>query len=194
MNRDLLVKGIEIIGVLFAAFGGFLVGIAPPQAPDAKYAVGISSLLALIVLFAIVALAKKKHRKRWIITGLVLFVVTMGAAYYYKALYDELTFAYPPGYSKVEHIAGTEKTAEAEKYLKEHQGLSNAQLLAKFGGLENKGKVWPETSINSARRKLITSYVILVLAIAGSIFAFIEGALGAGPTHGSRGKPAPRSP
>jgi hypothetical protein len=115
----------------------------------------------------------------------------MGAAYYYKSLYDELTFEYPPGYSKVEHIAGTEKTTEAQKYLNEHKGLSNAQLLAKFGGLENKGKVWPETSINSARRKLITSYVILVLAIAGSIFAFTEGALGVPPTRGSRGRAAP---
>ena len=184
-NRNLLVKGIEVIGILFAAFGGFLVGIAPPQAGDAKFAVGISSFLALIVLFTIVSLAKKKHRKLWIIAGLCLFVIAIAAAYYYKSVNDELTFEYPPGNNRVEHIAGIQKTEQAQKYANDHQGISNAQLLAKFGGLENKGKVWPDDSVNTARRKLISSYVILVLAIAGSIFAFVEGALGVGPNRGS---------
>jgi predicted PurR-regulated permease PerM len=184
-NRNIIVKGIEIVGVLFAAFGGFLTGIAPPQAADAKFAVGISSFLALIILFIVVALAKRRYRKVWIITGVSLFVIVIGSAYYYKSVYNELTFEYPPGNSKVEHIAGTEKTPEAQRYVSEHTGLSNAQLLAKFGGLQNKAKVWPDNSLNSARRKLVSSYVILVLAIAGAIFALTEGALRSGSTRGS---------
>src|SRR6266446_6078064 len=176
MNRSILAKGIEIVGVLFAAFGGFLIGIAPPQAADAKFAVGIGSLLALIILFTIAALAKKEYRNAWIITAVWLFVIAVGTAYYYKGLYDTLTFEYPPGGIKVDHIAGTELTQAARDYRQQHEGISNAQLLAKFGGLQNKGKVWPEISVNKARRKLISSYVILVLAIAGSIFALTEGA------------------
>jgi hypothetical protein len=178
VNKSLLTKGIEVIGALFAAFGGFLVGVAPPQAADARFAVGISSFLALIILFLIAALTKKKYRRVWIIAAACLFVVAAAGAYYYKTTYDALTFEYPPGSTRADHIAGTELTQSASEYKQQHEGISNAQLLAKFGGLENKGEVWPETSVNSARTKLIASYVLVVLAIAGSIFALTEGALG----------------
>lgn len=119
MNRRILVKGIEIVGVLFAAFGGFLVGIAPPQAADAKFSVGISSLLALIILFTIVALAKKEYRNVWIITAVCMFVVAAGASYYYKTIFDKLTF----------DVAGTELTPAASDYRQKHAGISNAVLL-----------------------------------------------------------------
>jgi hypothetical protein len=178
MNQKVLVKGIEIVGVLFAAFGGFLAGIAPPQAADARFAVGISSFLALIILFIVAALSEKKYRRVWIIAAACLFVLAVGVAYYYKTTYDTLAFEYPPGSTKAEHIAGTELTTAAREYKQQHEGISNAQLLAKFGGLQSKGKVWPEASVNSARTKLIVSYVILILAIASAIFALTEGALG----------------
>ena len=181
MDRRILSKGIEVVGVLFAAFGGFLAGIAPPQSADARFAVGISSFLALIILFTIAALSNKKYRTRWIISAVCLFVVAAGAAYYYKGIYDALTFEYPPGNRKAEHIAGTELTPIASNYKQQHPDLSNSQLLAKFGGLQYKGKVWTEESVNSARRKLITSYVVLVLAIAAAIFALTEGALSHAP-------------
>ena len=178
MNNNILVKGIEVIGVLFAAFGGFLVGIAPPQAADARFAVGISSFLALIILFIISALSKRKYKKWWLISGGILFIVILFAAYYYKTNHDALTFEYPPGSTKVEHIAGTELTQDAKEYKKENPGISNSQLLADFGGLPNKTMVWQEDSISTARTRLIGSYVLLVLAIAAAIFALIEGVLG----------------
>jgi nicotinamide riboside transporter PnuC len=177
MNNSLLVKGIEIVGVLFAAFGGFLVGMAPPQAADAKFAVGLSSFLALIILFIISALAKRKYRRAWLIIAGVLAFVILFAGYYYKTNYDALTFEYPPGSTQVEHIAGTELTQEAREYKESHPGISNAQLLAKFGGLENKGEVWMEESVSKGRTKLIGIYVFLVLAIASAIFALTEGVL-----------------
>jgi TRAP-type uncharacterized transport system fused permease subunit len=177
MGSNTLAKGIEIIGILFAAFGGFLAGIAPPQAADAKFAVGISSFLALIILFTIAALSRKRHQKSWVVTAFVLFIIAVGSAYYYKTLYNHLVFSYPPGNTQVEHIAGTELMPLAREYKKQHQSLSNSQLLAKFGGLQNKGSVWTETSVERARTKLIGSYMILVLSIASAIFALTEGAL-----------------
>jgi hypothetical protein len=177
MNNNILVRGIEIIGVLFAAFGGFLVGIAPPQAADARFAVGLSSFLALIILFIISALSKRKYKEWWLIGAGVLSIVIIFAAYYYKTNYDALTFEYPPGSTQVEHITGTELTQEAKEYKQENPGISNSQLLFDFGGLQNKGKVWQEDSIRTARTKLIGSYVLLVLAIASAIFALTEGVL-----------------
>lgn len=186
MDRSILTKGIEIVGVLFAAFGGFLAGIAPPQEADARFAIGISSFLALIILFMIAGFTGKRYRRVWIITAASLFIVAAGTAYYYKTNYDVLTFAYPPGSTHIEHIAGSELTEAAKKYKQQHEGISNAQLLAQFGGLENRGKVWPDASVNSARTKLIISYVILVLAIAGAIFALTEGVLRSEPSNNSR--------
>jgi len=192
MNRNLLVKGIETVGVLFAAFGGFFAGIAPPQEADARFAVGLSSFLAIIVLFTIASLSKKKYREAWIILAVCLFVLAAGAAYYYKGAYDALAFEYPPGSTKVEHVAGTELTPLAQEQRRRHEGMSNSQLLAGFGGLQNKKKVWTETSMNWARRKLITSYVALVLAIAIAIFALTEGALSSTPSVRRPGQPRAR--
>ncbi len=178
MNKDVLVKGIEIIGVLFAAFGGFLTGIAPPQASDARFAVGLSSFLSLILLFAIAALAKSKHRKAWIVASGLLFATAVAGGFLYWSNSVAYTFEYPPGNKRLDHIAGVDLTPEAKEYKQHHESISNAQLLAKFGGLENISRVWSAESIRQARTKLITSYLILVLAIASSIFALTEGALG----------------
>jgi hypothetical protein len=180
LNQTLLVKGIEIVGVLFAAFGGFLAGVAPPQAADARFAVGLSSFFALIILFIVAAAAKKttKARRVWFIVGCCLFVVAIAGAYDYKTTYNTLTFEYPPGAGSVEHVAGTELMPDAREYQQQHEGISNSQLLAKFGGLKNKGEVWPAASVNRARIRLIASYMVLVLAISGSIFALTEGVLG----------------
>lgn len=193
MNQNKLVKGIEIVGILFAAFGGFLAGIAPPQEADARFAVGISSFLVLIILFIVSALSDKKYRRAWIIVAACLLIISVGSAFYYKTTYNSLTFEYPPGSKEVEHIAGTELTELAKSYKQQHEGISNAQLLAGFGGLQNKGKVWKEDSINAARTKLIFSYVALVLAIASAIFALTEGALGSTPASTPMGNgPQPR--
>jgi uncharacterized membrane protein len=196
MKKNILVKSLEIVGVLFAAFGGFFVGIAPPQATDSKFAVGLSSFLALIILLAVAAATKRKYRARWILTSFILFVTSIAAALYYKVNYDALTFEYPPENTEVEHIAGTQLTPAAADYVRDHPGISNSQLLAKFGGLENKGKVWSIESINRARTKLTVSYVSLVLSISGAVFALTEGALAqvTGRTGRTLAQAKPRTP
>jgi hypothetical protein len=177
MNRTLLTKGLEIVGVLFAAFGGFLAGVAPPQAADARFAVGLSSFLALIILFSIAALAKTKRKRPWLSVAGVLFAISLVSALYYWSNLVNLTYEYPPGNATADHIAGTELSARAKDYEAQHPGVSKSQLVAKFGGLENASQVWSEASINSARSRLIASYVLLVLAIAGALFVLTEGAL-----------------
>lgn len=174
----MLVRAIEVVGVLFAAFGGFLVGIAPPPEADARFAVGISSFFALVILLLVASLSNRKYRKIWIIVAFCSLVLAAVTAYYYKSSYNELTFEYPPGNPKVEYVAGTELTPAAQKVKRDNEGISNAKLVAGFGGLPYRGKVWPDASVNAARRKLIFSYVILVTALALSIFALTEGTLG----------------
>src|SRR6266404_3969540 len=159
MNQAVLVKGIEVVSILFAAFGGFLVGIAPPQDADARFAVGISSFFALIILLLVSSLAKKKYRRAWIIAAISFVVLAIGSSYYYKSLFNELTFDYPGDPPKV-YVAGTELTPLAQKARREDPGISNAKLLAGFGGPRFIFKVWPEASVNAARRRLIFIYVL----------------------------------
>jgi TRAP-type uncharacterized transport system fused permease subunit len=180
MTKNILVKGIEIVGILFAAFGGFLAGVAPPQAADARFAVGVASFFALIILFIIASVTKRKHRKNWIITAGVLFIVSIVSAFYYWSNSLELTFEYPPGSAQTAYISGTELTPNAREYVQQHQDTSKAKLLAMFGGLPNLSKVWPDESVKRARTKLIASYVLLVLSIASTIFALTEGVFSVG--------------
>lgn len=182
MNNGILVKGIEVVGVLFAAFGGFLVGIAPPHTADARFAVGLSSFIALIILFIISALSKRRFKNYWLIAGCALVVLILAIGYGYKASYDRLVFEYPPGSADAEQIAGTELTSDAADYIKENHGISSAQLLFDFGGLPNKELVWKADSIRNARMQLIVLYVSLVLSISGAIFSLTEGVLAQPPS------------
>jgi hypothetical protein len=177
MNRNVLATAIEIVGVLFAAFGGFLGGIAPPGEADSRFAVGIASFLALIILLIIAAMAKGTERRHWIVVGAVFFVVSIGAAGWYWHDFRVYAFPFPPESVKSNEIAGTEMTASAATE-KENGNLSNGQLLDTFGGREFKHDVWPEAAVNKACARLIMSYVLLVLSFATAIFALTEGALG----------------
>jgi hypothetical protein len=177
MRNGILVRAIEVVGILFAAFGGFLVGIAPPQDADARFAVGISSFFALIVLLFVSSLSAKKYRKVWLTVAMVSFALTVAAAYYYKSNYNSLTFSFPQ--TEGRHVAGTYLTPEAQKERDKNPSISNMDLVAGFGGLPYATSVWPEAAINAAKNKLVFSYVFLVTALALSIFALTEGTLGA---------------
>jgi uncharacterized membrane protein YhhN len=194
MNRTVLTKGLQLIGLLFTAFGGFLAGVAPPQAADARFAVGLSSFLALIVLFVISAVAKSKRKTPWLSTAGVFLGLSIFSGFYYWSNLTNLTYPYPPANTVADHIAGTEMTDRARKYQAEHPGVSKSQLVAKFGGLENVSQVWPDTSIERARTKLIASYVFLVLSVAVAIFVLTEGALFQANQNGPLDVTEPKQP
>jgi hypothetical protein len=178
MNQAVLLRGIEIVTFLFAAFGGFLTGMAPPNATEARFAVGIGSFLSLFALLFISAVARRRPSRaqvrRWLAAAVILALGAVGSAWLYKDLFDRLTFAYPPESTTVNQIAGAELTAEAAAYLHANANLTKAQLLARFGGLENKTRVWPEDSLKTAASKLIATYIVFVVTLAGSLFAIIE--------------------
>jgi len=184
LNANTIAKGIEIVGFLFVAFGGFLTGIAPPEMADARFAVGVSSFLALILLFVFAALSKRHSQERfrtyWIGAAVVLFVLSIATAFVYKSKYDSLTFKFPPNSTKVEYIAGTELTPQAQSYKQQNPGITKSELLDDFEGPKNIEKVWTEESIRKAKMYLTGSYVALVLSLLGAIFALTEGTL-AGP-------------
>jgi hypothetical protein len=179
--KPILVRSVEIVSFLFVTFGGFLAGIAPPGEADARFAVGMASFLTLVALLVISALARRRptrvQRRRWLMSSIILVVLATASAITYKQWSAERLFSYPPESTTVSQIAGTSLTDTAKNYLKLHPNLNNAQLLARFGGIQNKHLVWNQQSINNSALQLIATYVIFVVTLASSIFALIEGRL-----------------
>jgi hypothetical protein len=182
-DRSLLTKGIEIVGGLFAASGGFLIGIAPPEESDAKFAVGVGSFLALIIWLLIKSLAQglptKKYKKRWMIASIALSIAFVLSAFIYKQKYDSLVFWYPPERPERQVVAGVALTPRALEYQRNSPETANNNALLLFGfGPENKNAVWPEESVRRAKAWLVGSYLVTVLTLIGSIFTLTEGIWG----------------
>jgi hypothetical protein len=180
-TKRILSKSIEIIVFIFAAFGGFLKNIAPPEEANARYAVGISSIMALCMLLFIRALSKdqpkQQFRKKWLWAAGILFGVAVIAAFAYLWNIDRLTFPFPPGNRTAEYVAGTKLTKPAEDYMKEHLMTTKSVLVDQFGGLANRELVWTVFSIRCAKILLTMNYVSLILAMSAMIFCLTEGIL-----------------
>jgi hypothetical protein len=179
-NR-ILVKSIQGVMFIFAAFGGFLRDIAPPEEGGTRFAVGISSVLALCVLLYVSAISKKLHLKEfkttWLIAAGAFMVVALIAALLYQSNFLKYTFHFPYDDSEEIYFGGTAYTATATQYRQENPEKSIQQVLLDFGGLEARRKVWPERSIRAAMLRLTLSYIAFVLSIAAAIFSLTEGIL-----------------
>ena len=181
-TKDLLMKAVEIITFLFAAFSGFLKRIAPPEETESSFTVGASSMLALAALLFISAASKnrlrKKYKKVWLTISFAFFIVAMVSTFIYKANLDELTFPFPQEDANAERfIRGTALTPDAQSYIKEHPEKNTSDIVADYGGITQKELVWTSDSIRQAKLKLTINYVVLVLSLASTIFCLTEGVL-----------------
>jgi len=94
---SILKNGIQIIVVLFAAFGGFLLNIAPPG-NAIKLSVGIAQFITLCLLLYISAfsvyslsLNKRRYRKNyrtWLIICGIALILTIATAIVYFQQYN----------------------------------------------------------------------------------------------------------
>jgi len=174
---------IEIATFFFAAFGGFLTRIAPPDQTGASYDVGILSFLVLIVLLIVSALARqapsKTYRKRWIASGAVCFLLALpGAVLYYQA-WEENTYSYPPEKPMVRHVRASDKdrTDLAENWVREHPNEASPADLEANLPYE---KIWRPEAIARANRRLLLTYGWVVLSLATAIFCLMEANAGSG--------------
>jgi hypothetical protein len=177
-THSVLVRATQGVAFLFAAFSGFLKGIAPPEETAAGFAVGTASLLSLCILLFLSNWSRKrkitaKERRLWLTLAGTLTLLAGAAAltYYYNT--NRLTFEYPPDSPHGQYIAGTEYLPAAAALAEQGQ-LSPAEVLAKFGGLPNTHLVWRTESIQRAKLILVTNYLIFALSIASAVFALVE--------------------
>jgi hypothetical protein len=175
-SREVLVRAIEVVTFIFAAFSGFLRNIAPPGKATEGFAIGIASFLTLCILLLLSTRVKKKsrtaERRLWVRVAGVLAAIALAAGLLYYRIRGELTFSYPPDNPQAEYIAGTQYTSGAARFAV--RGLSNDQIVAKFGGLENRQLVWSPASTERASMILVSSYLLFVLSLAGALFSLAE--------------------
>jgi hypothetical protein len=182
-SKTILTSAVQVITLLFAAFSGYLKWIAPPEEADAKFAVGIASFLALLLLLFAKSLggnlSKGRHKRLWLTIASVCFFVSIASALSYKYNSEKLTFAYPPESAIAQYVGGSELTPEASAYRKQ-TNKTPSEIVAAYGGLAQREKVWESRSIRAAKLLLISNYLALTLSLACSIFCLTEGLLGFG--------------
>ncbi len=180
-TRKILSRSIEIVVFIFGAFGDFLENVAPPEEANARYAVGISSMLALCVLLFISSISKgqpkRKFKKRWLTAVGVLFGVAVIAAFAYRWNIDRLTFPFPPDSRTAQYVAGTKLTKLAKEFLEENPEITRSDLVDQCGGLAKRELVWTAESIRAAKMVLTINYVLVTLSLAAIVFCLTEGIL-----------------
>jgi hypothetical protein len=175
LTRQNLYRAVGAVGFLLAAFSGFLRGIAPPE--ESAYSVGIASFLMLCIVLLLSTRARNgttlSSPKLWIGLSAALTVVAAGSAILYWQSREKLTFQYPPERPEGEYVAGTQYTSRAQAWA-EATGQNASQIVAKFGGLTQRNRVWSDDSIRRAKLILVTTYLCCVLSLAAAVFSLVE--------------------
>jgi hypothetical protein len=185
--RKYLLRAVEGVTFLFAAFGGFLRSVAPPENDNVPFAIGFGSFLTLALLLFISAISRgrsvSKWRARWLVAASVFFLAALASGGFYKVNLDRWTFEYPPdGIDPTRLTAGKVRTPLARPWFE--KGLDNSHVLAEFG-LENKSRVWTQDSIDHVNILLTVNYLILVLSLASLVFCLTEVVLAGGAGRAS---------
>lgn len=185
MKNSILLRAIEIVLFLFAAFGGFLTNIAPPSSliggGSPIRLVGIASFLVLAILLLIAALVKisrKRHYRIWIGAAALFLVGFAVLIIYYNTELNENTFDYFDGTRVVAGKVLIPSVADKiGSYRETHPGeeLTRADILAKFGGTQRITSVWTEESIRTEEQKLNKLYLMAVISLAIGLFSLTEG-------------------
>jgi hypothetical protein len=186
-KTPMLSRAVEIVLFLFAAFGGFLTKLAPPDSlvggSNPVRLVGIASFVALLVLLlsvSLVRVSRKRYYRYWITVSVICFVGFIVLAIYYDSEFDDHTFKY---YDGTQIVAGQTLTSNAvankQEYERAHAGitLTKAELLAKYGGKERVTSVWEEDSIRRVEQRLRFLYIATVICLAIAVFSLTEGVL-----------------
>lgn len=178
-TKAILVRAVQVVSFLFAAFGHFLINIAPPQEGGISFAVGFASLLSLGVFLFLTAISKnlpkRKFKRHWIIAAAIALAIAFVSMPFYYNNFIKYTFRYPYEHSKAIYFKGDEFTQQAGEYLQENPDISIQTLLEDKGGLEKISLIWTEDSIRKAKLIVTVNYIVLVLSLATAISCLMEG-------------------
>ncbi|RXK58940.1 hypothetical protein ESA94_16265 [Lacibacter luteus] len=186
-NKLVLLKsGIQIIGVLFAAFGGFLLNIAPPGG-IIKLSVGIAQFIILCILLYIAALSVyslaldkrqyKKNYKTWLmICGIALVSTVITSVVYFKQYnhliikVDRWDAIYVRGILNDKSLAICKEENISGEHSCEMELLNNYYTAEQI----EDGYLWSPESIKSSQLTLLICYLAFILSLSVTLFSAIE--------------------
>jgi hypothetical protein len=202
-KKAVLIKGaIEVVLLLFAAFGGFLTNIAPPGS-DVKLPLGIAQFITLCLLLYISAFSryslsmnKRKYKKNyglWLIVAGIFLVLTLASAFVYFGQYEKRVIAKENW--DVRLVRGQLTDSSRAICAEEKIGDTNAcefELLNNFYTSNEvmNGKLWTRESVSAAKMRLLVSYIAFILSLSVILFAALELLLSKAPGKQDR-PPAP---
>ncbi len=175
--KKLLTPFVGMVTVLFGAFDGFLIRIAPPDETGFSFAVGILPFLVLIVLLLIAAASPQasapKHKRRWIASATLLFLLAVPAGFCYQRTFSRYTYVSAGGAKTRRVCASTDYlTPQAKQYVQENPDDSTpAQLSRNFPTDE---LIWEKRGLEIAQQRLLAIYAWLVLALCSSILVCLK--------------------
>ncbi len=181
MTNRPLVFVINLVIVVFATFGHYFLNIAPPE-ESGKLIIQLCSFLAFCFLFFLISarndFLKTLDRKLWIISSLIFTSLTILSGAWYTVNFSNLTIGLPPENPEVFLVRGTEWTEDAIAWLEEVPNASPAEVSLDFGPSQTgRDRTWTEESVTNAKFLLTTSFILMVLSFAGSVFCICEGLL-----------------
>lgn len=186
--KAVLQSVIEIVVMLFAAFGGFLTVVAPPPgANDTASAVGLASFVAVVVfVLAKLYMSLLPARTMMVVTLVMatlsggVFVVN-GVSYLYFV--DRYTFRFPEGEPDGRIMLAAPEYAPAGRLLVAAQPEldgAHAAILAKAGEAQSH-EIWSPKAVVATRRQMTVKYITMVLALTLCLGFAIEGLVLARP-------------
>lgn len=172
----LLTVLVQITVFILGAFGSFLTKAAPPSAVGAFYPVGMMSFLMLILLLIISVLSERADGPnawaRWLLAGIVFFLLAIPAGFVYPALLGRYTYPSTVAIQDRKVNASDEfLTPEAAAYKRASTPPPSRKDLEE--SLPD-GKVWTPAGLARARLLLLGGYAWLVLSLSGAIFCMLE--------------------
>jgi drug/metabolite transporter (DMT)-like permease len=120
-KKEIIIKAVELVTFLFAAFGQFLLKIAPPDSRPFSFVIGISSLLLLAILLLLSSVAKKRRlknvKRKWIIFSILLLVTGAVLGFIYKSKLDNNTVVFQSQSKEYMYVTGNTLTKDASEYM-----------------------------------------------------------------------------
>lgn len=181
-----LKQGIQIILIVFAAFGGFLFHIAPPG-NNVKISVGIGQFITLCILLYISAfsiyslsLNKKRYKKNYktwlMICGFAILLTLISSVQYFEK-HNQLTerveawdMAFAKGTITPESLQICKEENISSEFACEQFLLKNFYTAEQ---VEN-GFLWSPKSMKASQMTLLIWYLAFLISLSVSLFSSLE--------------------
>ena len=179
---------IEVVVMIFGAFGASILDMFPEQIEKTSFATGYAAFCSVLIFLVIRVASERLGWRTGVFAGLFLLSViayVAGGIWYRDSLDDKL-FRYPNPQDGDLYLVGCERTEPAEVAVAREDRLRDPLLLVfEFGARpeHNFSRVWTYEGLAKCRQRIFLHYMAVVAALVFAIGCASEAvarAVGAG--------------